>query len=127
MFKMVVGHSDDIDADTAIAEALEQCAGALGGESPQGGLLFSAFDMDHAQLLAGINHAYPNVQLVGCTTDGEMSSVLGFQEDSIALALFASDVVDVTAGVGRDVSRHAAALPAPCDAPASRRNGRVGG
>lgn len=33
-----------------------------------------------------------------------MSSVLGFQEDSVTLALFASDSVDITAGVGLCVS-----------------------
>ena len=43
---------------------------------------------------------YPGIELAGSTTAGEMSSVLGFQEDSIALTLFASDTVEITAGLG---------------------------
>ena len=39
---------------------------------------------------------------MGCTTAGEVSSVLGFREDSVTLCLFASDSVDMTAGVGKD-------------------------
>jgi hypothetical protein len=33
-----------------------------------------------------------------------MSSVLGFREDSVALALFASDTIDIVAGLGRDLA-----------------------
>jgi hypothetical protein len=101
---MAVGHSDDLDAAGAIAEALEQCAEALGGQTPKAALLLSAFGTDCEETLAAVNQAYPDIQLVGCTTAGEMSSVLGFQEDSITLALFASDTVDITAGVGQNVS-----------------------
>ncbi len=105
MFKMVVGHSDDLDAGAAVAEALEQCTRALDGEKPQAGLLFSGFDTVSEQMLATIHQTYRDIQLVGCTTAGEMSSVLGFQEDSVTLSLFASDVVDITAGVGENVSQ----------------------
>ena len=102
MFKMVVGHSDDLDPGDAVAEVLEQCAGALDGIKPQAGLLFSAFDEDCERMVAAINQAHPGTQLVGCTTAGEVSSVLGFREDSVTLCLFASDSVDMTAGVGKD-------------------------
>ena len=104
MFKMVVGHSDELETDDAVAEALEQCASALEGERPQAGLLFSAFHEGCEQMVAAVNRAHPGIQLVGCTTAGEMSSVLGFQEDSITLCLFVSDSVDMTAGVGTDAS-----------------------
>ncbi len=109
MFKMGVGHSDELNIDACVAEVLAQTAAALDGEKPQGGLLFAAIDMDHERLLAGINQAYPAIQLIGCTTDGEVSSVMGFQEDSVTLAVFASDVVEITAGVGRHACQDAVA------------------
>ena len=55
VFKMVVGHSDDLDPGDAVAEVLEQCAGALDGIKPQAGLLFSAFDEDCERMVAAIN------------------------------------------------------------------------
>ena len=104
MFKMVVGHSDDLDPGDAAAEALDQCADALDGIKPQASLLFSAFDEDCERMVAAVNQAHPGIQLVGCTTAGEMSSVLGFQEDTVTLCLLALDSVDMTAGVGKDAS-----------------------
>jgi hypothetical protein len=42
---------------------------------------------------------------MGATSSAEMSSVGGYQVDSIALALFASDTVDVTTGLGAGIGR----------------------
>ncbi len=47
----------------------------------------------------------PGIQLVGGTSGGEMSSVLGFQEDSVTLMVFASDTIEMQAGVGRNLSQ----------------------
>jgi hypothetical protein len=44
--------------------------------------------------------AYPDLQLIGCTTDGEASSVIGFAEDSATLMLFYADDIDIVAGIG---------------------------
>ncbi len=109
MFKMGVGHSDELNVDACIAEVLSQSVDGLNGAEPRGGLLFAAHDMDHKQLLSGICKAYPGLELAGCTTGGEISSVMGFQEDSVTLALFASDVVDFAAGIGVNASRDAMA------------------
>jgi hypothetical protein len=109
MFRMAVGHSDDIDPAAAIGEALRQCGEALAGDPARAGLLFCTYDTDVAPLVAAIRGSHPGVQLAGSTSAGEMSSVLGFQEDSVALALFASDAVDITAGFGEGVSSDPAA------------------
>ena len=101
---MAVGHSDDIDPEDAVAAVLEQCDRSLDGARATAGLLFSTSDTDLVPIVAGVRRAYPDIQLVGSTSAGEMSSVLGFQEDSVMLALFASDSVDITAGVGLGVS-----------------------
>ena len=104
MFTAVVGHSEDLDGEAAAAEVLTQCRRSLNGTVPTAGLLFAAIDFDHQVLLDEINRQLPGLELIGCTTDGEISSELGFREDSITLILFASDTVDITAGIGRGLS-----------------------
>src|SRR5919112_4833039 len=108
MFRMAVGHSDDIDLEAALQEVFEQCDDALAGAAPRAGLVLAAWEADHRALIDAIQARYPGIELAGTTTAGEMSSVMGFQEDSIALALFASDNVEITVGLGR----HLAADPA---------------
>lgn len=103
MFKVVVGHSEDPDSQSAIEEVLSQCTQALDGYVPQAGILFAAIDFDHALILNQIQQDFPQLELVGCTTDGEMSSTLGFQQDSLSLMLFYSDTVGIHAGVGYSV------------------------
>lgn len=104
MFNVVIAHTEDIDSDDAAAELVEQARGELGEEVPKAGLLFAAVDHDYEMLLACINEAFPGIELIGCTTDGELSTRLGFAEDSITLTLFVSDEVEIVAGLGRDVS-----------------------
>lgn len=103
MFFVVVAHSEDVDTDSALTEILDQCQDDLAGRTPKAGLVFAAIDYDHQTLLDGINEKWPGLQLIGCTTDGEISSKLGFQEDSVSLTLFGSDVIDITAGIGRNM------------------------
>src|SRR6187549_2180885 len=104
MFTAVVGHSEDMDGAAAAAEVLTQCRQRLNGTIPTAGLLFAAIDYYHHLLLDEINRQLPDLELIGCTTDGEISSDLGFREDSVTLILFASDTVDITAGIGRGLS-----------------------
>lgn len=106
MFKAHIGHSEDPDSRSAIEEVLQQCLQGLAGETPQAGILFVAIDFDHALILGQIQETFPNIELVGCTTNGEMSSVLGFQEDSLILMLFCSDQIEIRAGLGRGVSQN---------------------
>ncbi|NEO87113.1 MAG: hypothetical protein F6J87_23065 [Spirulina sp. SIO3F2] len=104
MFKTVVGHSNDLDTEDAIAQVLEQCQSVLAGQTPQAGIVLSAIDFDHAQILQTIQAAFPDLELIGGTTDGEISSVLGFEQDSLTLMLFCSDRITIRAGIGLAVS-----------------------
>lgn len=109
MFKVVLGHSNDVDSADAISEILEQCAQQLEGAVPQAGMLLSAVDFDYPLILDRIQTAFPDLPLIGCTTDGEMSTVLGSEEDSISLILFCGDQVSIRAGIGRGLSKDGAA------------------
>lgn len=84
---------------------LSQCRAQLGGMKPSAGILLCSIDLDHELMLRGIRAEWPNLPLIGCTTDGEMSSVLGFRDDSAVLVLFVSDVVEFVAAIGKNVSR----------------------
>ena len=109
MFFAVVAHSEDIDTKGVFDELLEQCRADLGDRVPQAGILFCSIDLEHDRLVQGIDGAWPGIALIGCTTDGEFSSRLGFRDDSAALILLGSDSVAITAGLGHDVSKDIAA------------------
>ena len=100
MLTMAVGQGDDVDPLDAIATAIEGCRASLGGLTPQAGILFSAFDSFDPSILAAIAAAFPTATVMGTTSAAEISSIDGYKEDSITLALFASDSVDITAGMG---------------------------
>ena len=105
MFHIVVGHSNDPKSDLAIEEVLQQCQTDLVGEIPQAGILFSAIDFDHFLILQKIYEIFPAIELIGGTTDGEISSVLQFQQDSITLMLFCADDIEIHAGIGCKASQ----------------------
>jgi len=111
LFFATVGHSEDVDTESALEEVIAQCKRDLNGRQVNAGLLFAGIDSEHQELLNGINAAWPGIELVGCTTAGEFSSRLGLQEDSVCLILFGSDTVEITAGVGHEMSKD---IPAAC-------------
>ena len=104
MFRMAVGHSDDIDLEAAVRQVLDECDAALAGATPRAGLLIVAWDADHVAVARAILDHFPGIELIGATSAGEMTSVIGFAEDSVALAVFASDSVEITVGLGRDLA-----------------------
>ena len=83
MTMIAIGHSEDPNTHGAIREILTSCQEQLKGETPVAGLLFSSIDADHKLCVKSILEKYPGLTLIGCTTDGEATSMRGFQEDSI--------------------------------------------
>lgn len=115
MLRVYVAHSEDPDTASAVAELLDtlqrQATGPGGAPpvAPNALLVFAAIGHDHAALLGRLADTWPEAALVGCTTDGEASLVLGFQEDSIVVVALADDAVTFAAGLGRDMARDPAA------------------
>lgn len=106
MLKIAVGHSNDPDSIEAIREVLTQCQDTLRGECPVAGILFAAVDFNHQLILDTIAAEFPDLDLIGGTTDGEMSSILGFQQDSLTLMLFCSSEIEIRAAVAYQVSQN---------------------
>lgn len=112
MLSISIGHSEHVDEQDVVEEIVGQCSRQLNGETPQAGLMFAAVDYDYKKILEGFLQAWPGVRIVGCSTDGELSSMLGFLDDSVTVALFASDSIEITTGVGRHVSANIEAAAA---------------
>lgn len=107
MLHVCVAHSNDPDTSFAIDELFEQCDERISDWAPRAGILLAAIDFEHQQLLDAICQRWPGIELVGCTTDGEVSSVLSFQQDSVTLMLFGGDDISFAAGIGQAVSSDA--------------------
>jgi hypothetical protein len=86
----------------AISEVLEQIYCTLAGLSPKAGILFTAIDFDHTLVLHRIVEAFPEIVLIGGTTDGEMSSILGFEQDALTFMVLCSDNFTITTDWGSD-------------------------
>ncbi len=108
MIHSVTGVSDDIDLDVALEQVIDQCRQQLGRKRPQVGLLFSScLKADFPKILSVILETFQGLELVGCTTDGEVNRETGFIEDSISLMLLASDTVEFSTAVAKNLSRNA--------------------
>ncbi len=105
--RVVMGHSDDIEVADAIRIVINQCREALRGERPKAGIFFtSVLDTEFVPLLDAILDAFPGIILVGCTTDGEISSLNDFLDDSLALLLFCGDDLRFGGGIAQNISRN---------------------
>ncbi len=105
MFRLIVGHSEDPDSAAAAAEVVATCRAALADEPARAGLLFAGIDHDHAVLLAAIHDAFPDLALIGCSTDGELSSARAFREGSVVLSLFVGGGLRAAVGLGRNLNK----------------------
>ena len=104
MLKILVSHSCDPDSEYAIQEVLENCLQKLEGAKPNAGILLAARDYEDYQiLLNGLDEVFPGLELIGGTTNSELSSQEGFQRDSLVLILFVSDTVEIRAGLGKNI------------------------
>ncbi|MDM8518344.1 FIST N-terminal domain-containing protein, partial [Desulfobacterales bacterium HSG16] len=105
MFKSVTGQAEGTDTHKVSRTIIEQCQTQLNGLSPTAGLLFSADHFDHKIAVEKIAASFPGIELAGCTSGGEMSSSMGFSQDSMCLMLFASDTISIASGIGLNVTK----------------------
>ncbi len=89
-FEIAIGHSDDVDAPDAVAEAARACRLALGG-APKAVILFASIEYDPDGIVSALRHELPEARVIGCSGDGEMSRERGLCEDSVAMLAFGGD------------------------------------
>jgi len=109
MFRAAVGHSEDVVSIDAASEMISQCESAMPGEVPAAGILFCSRDHEHEQMLNIILSSFPGIKLIGCNSDGEMSSALGFTEDAATFIAFYPGDVEISVGIGRGLKKDTAA------------------
>ncbi|MEO5703538.1 MAG: hypothetical protein ABIR64_00935, partial [Candidatus Limnocylindrales bacterium] len=63
MFRMAVGHSDDIDLEAALETVFAECDAGLAGATPKAALLFETWEADHQRTVDAIRRRYPGIQL----------------------------------------------------------------
>ena len=107
--RTIVVHANDPDTRGAMTEIIAGCNSALEGRRPVAIVVFAGIDVDHELALAVLGDRFGDVPLVGCTTDGEISSTLSFQEDSIGVMLFLGDGLVARAAFSDDLSDPVAA------------------
>ncbi len=71
MFRMAVGHSDDLDLRGALDEVFAECDAGLAGARPTAGLLMSAWEFDHRALIDAVLARYPGIELAGSSSAGD--------------------------------------------------------
>jgi hypothetical protein len=94
-----IGQTEVVDAVSAAGSVIEQCERQLQGRKPAAAILFAGIDLDHHTILDTIMAAWPGIHLVGCTTDGEFSSLKGYTQDSVLLVALGSNTVEFASGV----------------------------
>src|SRR3954454_8936674 len=122
-----VVHSQDVDSVDAAAELIAGAKVELGASLPRVAMLFAGIDHDFAIVLEQINAQWPGIALIGCTTDGEMSSHTLFAEDSLALVLLSGDDFHAVSGVARSASTDVAGSIRASAQDAGRRLAESGG
>lgn len=95
---IAMAHSVELDSFLAVTELIEKCELQLKSKHPKAGILYAGIDVDHQLVLDKIYEKWPDVQLIGCTADGEFSSECDYVEDSLVLTLFVSEDINMISG-----------------------------
>ena len=109
MLRIGIAQAEDLDTLSAVQSVISKCRRQLRELNPQAGIVFAGIEFNHKEMLAEILRSFPGLELVGCTTAGELSSEYGFSDDSINLMVLHSDTIEIKAGVGREASADPAA------------------
>lgn len=106
MLSIALSSSDDVDIATALGCVISDCRNQLKGHTPQAGIFFtSLMDADFSALLKEINQAFPGIELIGCTTDGEIVAGHGVIHDAVSLLLLSADDIHFASTVATEVSK----------------------
>lgn len=106
MIRCCIGHSEGIDIIKLTNKVIYDCQSQLGSDTAQAGILYTSIAPGQDEVIARIRSAFPETEIIGCTTGGEFSSNIAFTEDSISLTLFSSDKVEFGCGIGKGLKHN---------------------
>ena len=104
MIRVSIAQAEGLDAFDTTAQVIQACRQQLDGQSPSAGILYAGAGFDHQVILDSMHRAFPGMPLIGCTTAGNFSTAGGYSDDAISLMAFASDTIEIRAGLGRRLS-----------------------
>ena len=104
MIRVSNAQAEGLDTFDTTAQVIQTCRQQLGGQVPSAGILYAGAGFDHQVILDNVHRAFPGMQLIGCTTAGNFSTAGGYSDDAISLMAFASDTIEIRAGLGRRLS-----------------------
>ena len=96
--------SEDVDSNAAVEELLGQIE-ERAKSKPKGAIIYMGIDHDHKLILDTLLNKFEGLQIIGCTTDGEISSTHNFTEDSITACFFCGDTIEAKAFCAKDISK----------------------
>lgn len=96
---------EGLNTEHVVCTVVERLDKALEGVRPEALLCFAGSHLEHELVLQHVTTQFPGIPLAGCSTCGELSSDLGFSEDSLALLAFVSDSLTFATAMGQKLSR----------------------
>lgn len=110
MIETAYSVSDDLDPLTGVRKVIADCREQLGTSPPSAALFFtSCLDADYEQMLAEIHKEFPDIELIGCTTDGEITKGQGYSEDSSSLLIFSAEQIRFASSIVENITKNSAA------------------
>jgi class 3 adenylate cyclase len=100
VLRVAVGQAEGSDPRALVDRVVDQCRAGLGGAAPSVGIVTLSGAVEPQEVLEALRAALPGIDFVGGSTAGDLSSALGFSEDSLALTLLASDHIRFAIGFG---------------------------
>ena len=109
---VAVSHSLELDSLLAVHEIIEDCERQFDGRIPNAGILYASIDVEFQLVLDKLYEKWPDIKLIGCTSDAEFSTEGYYCEDSLMLTLFSSNDVKFFSGY---IDNYAEDINSECD------------
>ncbi len=100
MLKVAVGQAEGSDPQELVRQVIARCLAQADGAAPGVVIATLSGSLDPEAVFAALRGALPGVPVVGGTWAGDLSSSLGFSEDSLTLTAFFSDRIRFGVGYG---------------------------
>ena len=94
MVNLKVCHSELVDTEYALKEIMSQSI-ELDKSKVKGIIAFADVDFDLDRIRKKLCKDFPSAQIIGGTSYGEMSSILGWKEDSLLVGFFYGEEFDI--------------------------------
>lgn len=104
MVKLKVCHSEHVDTKYALKEIVDEVK-LIPNEQIKAAIVFADIEFDLEEIRSNLTSNFPDIKIVGGTSYGEMSSTLGWREDSLVVGFLYGDEFSVNTFSVEDISQ----------------------